>query len=50
MKAAVLHKPGELVVEEVPKPTAGPNEVVLKVAQVLEAIEQSLETSQPVLL
>jgi len=31
MKAAVLHKPGELVVEEVPKPIAGPDEVVLEV-------------------
>jgi len=31
MKAAVLHKPGELVVEEVPQPAPGPNEVVLKV-------------------
>ena len=32
MKAAVLHKPGELVVEDVPQPTPGPNELVLKVA------------------
>jgi (R,R)-butanediol dehydrogenase / meso-butanediol dehydrogenase / diacetyl reductase len=31
MKAAVIHGPGDLRIEEVPEPTAGPGEVVLEV-------------------
>ena len=31
MKAAVIQKPGQIIIKDVPKPKAGPGEVLLKV-------------------